>query len=104
MLTLVIILSLLIACLSAALFWSVRLNLRYADKLEEISDQLDESLDILDTLYQRAAARAQLEVFHDDPVVKELVNDIQTTRDAILLVANLIVEPLKEDDEEPQSR
>jgi hypothetical protein len=89
---------------AAGLIFSLRLNLRYSDKLQEVSDQVDESLDILDTLYQRAATRAQLEVFSDDPVVKELVSDIQTTRDAILLVANLIVDPMQEDDEENKSR
>jgi hypothetical protein len=31
----------------------------------------------------------------DEPVVRELLEDIQVTRDAILLVANLMIEPLE---------
>jgi len=94
----------LVILLGIGLALSLRLNLRYSEKLQEVSDQIEDSLDVLDTLYQRAATRAQLEVFSDDAVVKELVSDIQTTRDAILLVANLIVSPMQEDDEENKSR
>lgn len=94
----------LVVLLGAALFFSLRLNLRYSEKMQEVSEQIDDSLDILDMLYQRAATRAELEVFSDDPVVKELVSDIQAARDAILLVANLVVEPFQEDDEENKSK
>lgn len=90
-----------VICLLAVIcFWSIRKNLQYSEKLQEVGDQVEESLDVLDACYQRAAERAKLEVFTDEPVVKELLEDIRTTRDAILLVANLIVEPLKETSEE----
>jgi hypothetical protein len=85
--------------LAALLFFSVRLNLKYSEKLEDVREQVEESLDVLDTCYQRAAQRAKLEVLSDEPVVRDLLDDIKITRDAILLVANLIVEPLSEVDE-----
>ena len=82
------------------LFFSLKLNLQYSEKFEEIKERTEESLDVLDTCYQRAAAKAQLDIMSDEPVVQEFVNDIKLSRDAILLVANLIVEPFQGDDEE----
>jgi len=93
MLVLVCILCIL---LSIALFFSLRLNLRCYEKIQSVAEQVEKSLDVLDTCYQRADSRAKLEVFSDDPIVKELVDDIRITRDSILLVANLIIEPYQE--------
>lgn len=90
---------LLCVFLSIFLFFSLRLNLKNRDKLTEISERIEESLDILDVCYQRAASRAELEVFSDEPIIKELINDIRTSKDAILLVANLLIEPMNEENE-----
>jgi len=84
---------------SVILIFSVRLNLKNADKLESLGEKIEQSLDVLDVCYQRAATRASLEIFSDEPVVRELVDDIRISKDAILLVANLLTEPLKEEDE-----
>ena len=91
---------LLTITLSIVLFFSLKLNLQYSEKFEEIKERTEESLDVLDTCYQRAAAKAQLDIMSDEPVVQEFVSDIKLSRDAILLVANLIVEPFQGDDEE----
>lgn len=85
--------------LSFFLFFSVRLNLKNVDKLEKINERIEESLDVLDVCYQRATARAALEVFSDEPVVKELVEDIRISKDAILLVANLLTDAPQYEDE-----
>ena len=95
----VVLLSVLCVLLATALAYSLRLNLQYQDKIESVSEQIEKSLDVLDTCYHRAAQRAGLEVFSDEPVVKELIEDIKETRDAILLVANLIIEPLQGEEE-----
>lgn len=91
------ILTLSIICffLLLGFIWSVRKNLEFSEKLETVVDQIEKSLDILDSCYNRASARAKLEVLSDEPIVKELLDDIQVSRDAILIVANLIVEPLQ---------
>jgi hypothetical protein len=90
----------LILLLSITLFFSLRLNLKNRDRLTEISEKIEESLDILDVCYQRAATRSELEVFSDEPVIKELVEDIQISKNAILLVANLLTEPMNNDEGE----
>lgn len=94
------ILSILCFILSVFLFLSLRLNLKNAAKLNLINEKIEESLDVLDVCYQRATIRANLDVLSDEPVVKELVEDIQISRDAILLVANLLVEPTTNEDEQ----
>lgn len=77
--------------LSALLFVSVRQNLQYSEKLEELGDQIDESLDILNGCYQRIAKAAETPVLSDEPIVQQLISDIKLTRDSVLLVANKIV-------------
>lgn len=100
MLVVTILLSLFCMLLLVALFFSVKKNLQCIEKLDEVNDQVEKSLEILNTCYQRAVARTELDVMSDEPIVRELVNDLQICRDSILLVANLIVDPLREDDEE----
>ena len=96
------VLTLLCIALGAGLFFSLRLNLQNADKIEEIRGRVEQSLDVLDTFYQRAVSRAELEIMLDEPVVRELVADLKASRDAILLVANLIIDPLRDDEEDTE--
>lgn len=102
MITWLIIIALVIYAIGVtiAFVFSLRMNLDYSDKMQEIKEATEESLDVLNTFYQRAAARAELEVMSDEPVIRELVADLKGSRDAILLVANIIVDPLQNDDNE----
>jgi hypothetical protein len=95
----IVVLSILCFFLILSLIWSVKKNLAFSEKFESIIEQIERSLDVLDSCYQRAAARSKLEVLSDEPVVRELLEDIQVTRDAILLVANLMIEPIEEERE-----
>lgn len=93
-----LIISLLCIALSVVLFYSVRLNLRLRDKLDDVVDQVSESLDILDTCYRRMTSLTRTEVLSDEPIVKKCVDEIKRSRNAILVVANLMIDPVKEDD------
>jgi hypothetical protein len=92
----IIILSVICFFLLLGLVWSLKKNIEYSDKFEDLVGQIDTSLDVLDDCYKRAVTRANLEVLSDEPVVRELLEDIQITRDAILLVANLLIDPINE--------
>ena len=94
----IIILSIFCLLFLVCLVWSLKKNIELSEKIENIVEQVENSLDVLDNCYQRATEKSKLEVFSDEPVVRELIDDIQTTRDAILLIANLIVDPLKNSD------
>lgn len=90
----------MVLILSLALIISVVRNLQYADKLEVLGDQIEESLDILDDSYQRIAKAAEMPVMSDEPIVRQLLQDIKHAKHAVLLVANKVVVFDREDDDE----
>ena len=65
--------------------------LEFNEKHEVLADQIESSLDVLDDVYQRIARAAETPVMSDEPIVKELILDINRAKDAVLLVANKIV-------------
>lgn len=81
-------LALLVITLSYGLYRSINKNLELIENLEELSTQIEESLDILDSCYKNIHKKSELEIFIDEPVVKDLINDINNTKDAVLLIAN----------------
>lgn len=90
----IIVLSILLVVTIILLVLSVRLNLKYTDKFAEIVERTEESLDILDACYKRIVYKTSMDVLSNDPVIHELVDDMKLSRDAVLLVANLIAEPI----------
>jgi len=81
---------LIIFALLSLLILSVRKSLSLQDKIENISDSLDNSLDVLDLVFNRIVEKTQLEVLSDDPVVRELAQDLRLARDAVQSVAILL--------------
>ncbi len=77
-----------LACLLVLLGFSVYLNLRLAKVIFALEDQLEESLDILDENYQHMAHAATIPVMSDEPVVRDVINRIKSSRDALLLIAH----------------
>lgn len=98
-----VILSSLIAILASGLLYSVRINLSYSDKLDEIQSVVQESLGVLNDQYTNIEKKTKLEVFFDEPVVKDLVQDIATARDAVLAVAKVLDETLNVDSSASQN-
>lgn len=98
--------TLAIMCVLSALGWIaaaimawkfVWLGRRYV----ELEDQVEESLDLLDTHYGRLAKVLEVPVASDDPFAREAVAAIKDAHDAVLLVANkLTVHTTGEEDEE----
>ena len=83
---------LVLVFLSALLALSIRKNLYLQEKIENISESLEESLDVLDLVYQRIVTKTQLEVLSDDPIVRELAQDLKISRDSVHAIANLILD------------
>lgn len=90
---------LLTITLGSLLAFSVRKNLQLVEKLEEISEQVEESLDILDEYHQRIDLKSRTEVLFDDPLVKDLIQDIKGCKSAVLLIANKVYSPLDYEEE-----
>ena len=79
----------LCACASA-LFYSVQRNLAYIEKIDELQEAIQASLDILVEQHEAILEKSKIEIFSDEPVVKELVRDIAIARDSVLVVAKIL--------------
>lgn len=99
MTTAFIIVNILLLLTIVGLFLSIKRNLEMADKIDELGDQVEETLDIIDGCYQRIAKVAEMPVTTDDPVIQQLVSDIKYTKQALLLIANKIVTFDQEEEE-----
>jgi hypothetical protein len=67
------------------------------EKLDEVSNQIEESLDVIDDSYRRISRHLKSPVLFDDPVVIEMVKDVKNAKEAMLIVANKIAEPFSEE-------
>lgn len=76
-----------------------RKNLALEDQREELVDRIEESLDMLDECYQRVSRAADVPVLTDEPIIREVINDIKHTKNAILAVASLVVTYGSDDEE-----
>lgn len=65
------------------LFYSIKRNIELMDKLEEIDEMLINVFSTLEEQHRKIEAKTQIEVFSDEPIVRELVQDIRAARDAV---------------------
>lgn len=75
---------------SIGLYLSLMKNFEMSDRLESVEEAIEESLDTLNDIYRRIDTKSKMEVFSDEPVVKELVRDIAESKKTIHKVALLI--------------
>lgn len=68
-----------------------RLNFLF-DTLEIAQKQTEESLDIIDDCYKKIVTIAETPVLYDDPTVRNLLQEIKNTKQAVLLIANKLIE------------
>jgi len=85
----VLIIFLLIFCSVSfyALYRSIRKNFELIDLLEETNEQIEIAIETLNHYYKRIEKKNKLELFSDDPIVRELVEDMKHARQAILLIS-----------------
>lgn len=80
-----------------ALIVIIKRTLFALEKIDEISTQVEESLDIIDDSYKNVSKHLKSPVLFDDPVVVEMVKNVKNAREAMLLVANKIASPFLDD-------
>lgn len=85
-----------------ALSYSLRKNIEFMEKIEEVASSVQESIDILEEQYQVIDKKSKIELFSDEPLVKELVNDILVAKNSILKTAKILDGVLSDDDLEDE--
>ena len=78
-----------ISTLAAVLFGFYAI--RFGIILLRVQDQLEESLDILDSQYQSINKILEMPVYSDNNEVRSVVSSIQNAQNSIVLVANIMV-------------
>ena len=76
---------------------SVRRSLELVEKMDDVSNQIEESLDMINDAYASVSRHLESPVLFDDPVVIAMINDVKYARDAMLLIANKAVEPFPDE-------
>jgi len=80
-----------------ALAASIRKSLSLVEKMEDVSVQVEESLDLINDAYVNVSRHLQSPVLFDDPVVIAMINDVKQAKEAMLLVANKVIEPFPDE-------
>lgn len=84
-----------------ALYVSVRKNIELFDRLQQIDDVLQICVKVLDEQTTKIEEKTKMEVFSDEPVIKELVNDMNVAKETVINVSNLLDDLVeKQDDKE----
>ena len=70
---------------------TVKQNLTLSDQREALVDTIEESLDVLDEVYQSISHSADIPVLSDEPVIRDVISDIKRARNAVLAIAGKVV-------------
>lgn len=65
------------------------------EKLEEVSESLSQSLDVLEEQIEIISKKTKIEVFSDEPVVRELIEDMIIAQNSVLKVAKVLDKTLE---------
>jgi hypothetical protein len=95
MLTLTLVAVSLLSCSFLAV--SVARNIEYMEKFEELEESLQVTIDLLEMQYQIIDQKTKVEVFSDEPLIRELVKDIATAKNAVLVSAKILDESINVD-------
>ena len=84
-----IVIFLIIVCsvLSYLLFISIMRNVELLDQLEDVDELVVNCSTRIEASYEKLNEKSKMEVFYDDPIVKELVSDMKDARDALIEVS-----------------
>ena len=83
---------LIIALISLCLLVSIYYNYKLARIILKIEDAVEESLDSLDEKYASIQKVLDTPLFFDSPQVRQVIQDITESRNAVLHVANQLMD------------
>ncbi len=73
---------------TVALYLVVKNALKMRDKMDDLNEQIDESIAMLDNYYVSIGRAAGTPVLSDEPIIKKLMSDIKGAKHAVVLVMN----------------
>lgn len=79
-----IFLSVISLCSFVALYYSIKKNMQLYEELENINSQIDSSLEELDYLYKKIDKKTKIELFSDEPAIRELVEDMKQVKKVVM--------------------
>jgi hypothetical protein len=71
---------------STMLLLSIRKNLQFVELIEDFFEETEESIKILEFHLSKIEKKSKLEIMLDDPIIRELVDDIKKSKEAVQLV------------------
>jgi hypothetical protein len=87
----------LLVAACVALIYVVPRHLRALEKLDEVQEQVEQSLKVLDKCYGNIGRSLTVPVASNDPIVRKVLGAIKEAHSAILLVANKIDSAVADD-------
>lgn len=103
MIFLAFVLSVSLIAVSAGLNWSLRKNIEYMDRLEEVQELIQNAIRVLDDQYQKIDQKSKMEVFSDEPIVRELIQDILVSKASVEECSKALSQVVKVDEENEDS-
>lgn len=91
--TLSVILLLVSIILATSTAIAVSYLIRYGKIVLDVQDALEDALDVMDSSYKTISDVLELPVMMDTPEVKQVVDRIKESRDAVLYVSNVLAAP-----------
>jgi hypothetical protein len=96
--TVIILLIWAIGATALSVFFA-RKCMEYYDLFENLQKEIRDILGKLNIVYNNVHKKSQYDIFLDEPVVKDLMEDIKVTFNLIIIIANTLTQYFKDEDE-----
>lgn len=84
---------------AGALYWSLKKNIEYMERLESVGDLIRSSIEVLEAQRDKIEQKSKIEVFSDEPVVRELIQDIAIAKVSVEACMTALAQVDKDDDD-----
>ena len=92
----------IIAILAVLLGVSLYFNIKHGLIIIKFTETIEDSLDVIDEKYQSISEILEKPVFFDSIEIRQVIRDITSVRDSLLIIANSISK-FEEDEEDGES-
>ena len=90
---------LLIILLSIVLYFSIKKNFELFDKVQQIEDTVQVCMGVIDGQIEKMEEKTKIEVFSDEPIIRELIKDMVTAKESVAAVSKLLDELIEEQEQ-----